>query len=165
MSCLVWQAARKLPVYQCLVEGCAKLCASVGHRRQHLVDAHQFPSNYDFSRMHLMLHGGQLRPQEQLQKGRSQLGADPSLPVAQPAFRKPGSDALGGQGRAPGDEEGASVAPREAGVAAVAVTSNVSELAAGMARLETGGEQGAAARGRGRTSTRGRWFGIQQRGR
>ena len=47
------QAARKLPVYACLVESCSRKFNSVEQRKQHLVDFHKFPRGYNIDRMHL----------------------------------------------------------------------------------------------------------------
>lgn len=176
------QAARRQPVYQCLVEGCPKLCTSVGHRRQHLVDAHQFPSNYDFSRMHLMLHGGQLRPQEQFQRGKAQrmparLQAEPSSlhkpanQLADEAQSHEGLAAAEPLQQAHGHQEGRHAEQNQpasspgAGGQLPSEADEVGQLAEEIARLETGSDRGSGRRGRGRGSTRGRWFGVQQRGR
>ncbi|KAK9842407.1 hypothetical protein WJX84_011341 [Apatococcus fuscideae] len=56
------QAARKQRVYQCLVEGCRPLFASLQERTQHLSDAHRFPGGFQYGSMHLQRHQGQIRP-------------------------------------------------------------------------------------------------------
>lgn len=47
------QAARKLPVYVCLVEGCPQKFCTLQERKRHLADDHRFPTQYNFDRMHL----------------------------------------------------------------------------------------------------------------
>lgn len=47
------QAARRLPVFACLVEACGRRFCGAEERKQHLVDHHRFPRNYSFDRMHL----------------------------------------------------------------------------------------------------------------
>lgn len=44
------QAAHRMPVFQCLVEGCATTFTSVGQRHQHLTDLHQIASDSGFDR-------------------------------------------------------------------------------------------------------------------
>ena len=186
------QAARRQPVYQCLVEGCPKLCTSVGHRRQHLADSHQFPSNYDLSRMHLMLHGGQLRPQEQFGLGRGKAQRAPAASHASlPGHPGPAQQHLGPEARhnapagpcgqaGPADQPSMSAAqqqgvrqtdcePADSGQGAGSQTPSeadeLAQLTAGIAGLDTGNYTSSGRRGRGRSSGRGRWFGVQQRGR
>ena len=87
------QAARGLPVYRCLVEGCTKVAASPAHRRQHLLDAHHFPSNYDCSRLHLMVH--------RAEKARPQQAAEPDADMRDlgSAFNRLHSGAASGRAR------------------------------------------------------------------
>lgn len=47
------QAARKLPVFACLVESCTRKFSTVEQRKQHLVEFHKFPRGYNLERMHL----------------------------------------------------------------------------------------------------------------
>jgi len=47
------QAARKMPIYACLVESCEKKFASIEQRKQHLMDYHKFPKGYSLDRIHL----------------------------------------------------------------------------------------------------------------
>ncbi|KAK9806408.1 hypothetical protein WJX73_003058 [Symbiochloris irregularis] len=44
------QVARRLPVFQCLVEGCGKTFVSPAHRFQHLMDLHSFPNDPELGR-------------------------------------------------------------------------------------------------------------------
>jgi len=47
------QAARKLPVFCCLVESCEKKFGSLEQRKQHLIDYHKFPKGYSLDKIHL----------------------------------------------------------------------------------------------------------------
>jgi hypothetical protein len=47
------QAARKMPVYCCLVESCEKKFSSIEQRKQHLMDFHKFPKGYSLDKIHL----------------------------------------------------------------------------------------------------------------
>jgi hypothetical protein len=47
------QAARKMPVYACLVESCLKKFCTIEQRKQHLMDFHKFPKGYNLDRIHL----------------------------------------------------------------------------------------------------------------
>lgn len=67
---LVIQAAKRMKVFRCLVEGCIKEFSSVMDRRKHLTDWHAFPTNYAFDRMHLARKQGQRRPEAGFQKAR-----------------------------------------------------------------------------------------------
>lgn len=62
------QVARKLKVFQCLLETCERRFATAAERKQHLTDAHAFPKSFDFERMHMRSHKGQVRPAEPLQR-------------------------------------------------------------------------------------------------
>lgn len=44
------QAALRMPVFQCLIEGCSTTFTSVGQRHQHLVDLHQIAPDFGFDR-------------------------------------------------------------------------------------------------------------------
>jgi len=56
------QAARRLPVYACLVESCTSKFSTIEGRKQHLIDHHRFPKAYNFDRIHLRRRKGQVRP-------------------------------------------------------------------------------------------------------
>lgn len=47
------QAARRLPVYACLVESCDRKFSSIEQRKHHLVDHHKFPRGGNLDRIHL----------------------------------------------------------------------------------------------------------------
>ncbi|KAH7620448.1 hypothetical protein NADE_003070 [Nannochloris sp. 'desiccata'] len=65
------QAARKMPVYACLVESCEKKFGSIEQRKQHLMDYHKFPKGYSLDRIHLRRKKGQIRPLPQYRKNRN----------------------------------------------------------------------------------------------
>ncbi len=44
------QAAQRMPVFQCLVEGCNSRFCLAAHRHQHLTDFHQIPADSGFDR-------------------------------------------------------------------------------------------------------------------
>lgn len=56
------QAAQRMPVFQCLVEGCNSRFCLAAQRHQHLTDFHQIPADSGFDRIHLTAHHGQVRP-------------------------------------------------------------------------------------------------------
>ncbi|KAL0030448.1 hypothetical protein WJX79_005879 [Trebouxia sp. C0005] len=56
------QAAQRMPVFQCLVEGCSSRFCLAAQRHQHLTDFHQIPADLGFDRIHLTAHCGQVRP-------------------------------------------------------------------------------------------------------
>jgi len=47
------QAARRMPVYACLVENCGRHFCTAEDRKHHLVDHHKFSKEFNFDRMHL----------------------------------------------------------------------------------------------------------------
>ncbi len=47
------QAAQRMPVFQCLVEGCNNSFCSAVQRHQHLTDLHQIPAESGFDRCKL----------------------------------------------------------------------------------------------------------------
>ncbi|KAL0048256.1 hypothetical protein WJX82_011270 [Trebouxia sp. C0006] len=56
------QAAQRMSVFQCLVEGCNSRFCLAAQRHQHLTDFHQIPTDSGFDRIHLTSHHGQVRP-------------------------------------------------------------------------------------------------------
>ncbi|KAI3427419.1 hypothetical protein D9Q98_010334 [Chlorella vulgaris] len=56
------QAARRMAVYLCLVEGCPRKFCTVEERKQHLADHHKFPRHFNFDRLHLRRRKAQIRP-------------------------------------------------------------------------------------------------------
>ncbi|GAB4818283.1 hypothetical protein N2152v2_005329 [Parachlorella kessleri] len=70
------QAARRMQVYKCLVEGCGRKFCTIEERKQHLTDHHRFPRNYNFDRIHLRRRKAQIRPLPAYQK------ASPPVDVA-----------------------------------------------------------------------------------
>lgn len=56
-----------MQVFRCLVEGCQHKFRSAAERKQHLVDAHAFPRDYHFERMHITQKHQQQRPKHTLQ--------------------------------------------------------------------------------------------------
>ncbi|DBA84824.1 TPA: hypothetical protein ACH3X1_005855 [Trebouxia sp. C0004] len=56
------QAAQRMPVFQCLVEGCNSKFCLAAQRHQHLTDFHKIPADSGFDRIHLTAHHGQVRP-------------------------------------------------------------------------------------------------------
>ncbi|KAK9902018.1 hypothetical protein WJX75_001343 [Coccomyxa subellipsoidea] len=59
------QAARRMKVFRCLVEGCSRTFHTVAERRQHLYDQHCYPRGFDYETMHLGRRQGQHRPEEE----------------------------------------------------------------------------------------------------
>ena len=47
-----------------MVEGCQRRFRAAAERKQHLVDAHAFPPDFHFERMHVRQKHGQHRPQK-----------------------------------------------------------------------------------------------------
>ena len=94
------QAARGLPVFVCLVEGCPKMAVSAAHRRQHLQDAHHWPSNYDCSRLHLMVHKAEKARPEPPRHSSPATAADTAMQELGSAFSSLQSGAAGRGDRA-----------------------------------------------------------------
>ena len=69
------QAARRMPVYACLVEGCGRTCCTVEERKQHLIDHHRFPRSLHMDRVHLRRKKGQVRPLPQFQRSTAKAAA------------------------------------------------------------------------------------------
>ncbi|EFN51066.1 hypothetical protein CHLNCDRAFT_141422 [Chlorella variabilis] len=127
------QAARRMPVYLCLVEGCARKFCTVEERKQHLTEHHKFPRNYNFDRIHLRRHKAQIRPLPQYRKGH------------------------GRQAMAADAEPGAAGAPPPSDRQAAAVEGqHAEEVVQGLSRLSMAAETGTVpsvvhfGRGRGR---------------
>ncbi|KAL3136676.1 hypothetical protein ABBQ38_005914 [Trebouxia sp. C0009 RCD-2024] len=77
------QAAQRMNVFRCLVEGCSSTFSSAAQRRQHLLDLHQIPLESCFDRIHLTLNQGQIRPSDNPARSKS----DKSKP--EPACEQP----------------------------------------------------------------------------
>lgn len=152
------QAARRLPVFLCLVEGCARKFCTVEERKQHLTDHHKFPRHFHFDRLHLKRRKAQIRPLPQFQKGhgRQAMAADEAADSAAGAATAAQPAAAGDdqqqQGAAGAGGQGAGV-DAAAGPASPTVAA-ADAVAHGMSRLsmaaETSSVPSAISFGRGR---------------
>ncbi|KAI3427421.1 hypothetical protein D9Q98_010336 [Chlorella vulgaris] len=110
------QAARRMPVYLCLVEGCPRKFCTVEERKQHLADHHKFPRHFKFDRLHLRRRKAQIRALPRYQKGHGRqamqaAGAEEDTLVA----AAPGAAAAAAAAAWVGSEEGGSALGAAAG--------------------------------------------------
>ena len=87
-----------MQVFRCLVEGCQHKFRSAAERKQHLVDAHAFPPDYHFERMHITQKHGQPRPPRAAQPPAKPETAEGRAASGAPEERHPESAGVSGPG-------------------------------------------------------------------
>lgn len=153
------QAARRMPVYLCLVEGCPRKFCTVEERKQHLTDHHKFPRNFHFDRIHLRRRKAQIRPLPQYRKGGHGRQAMEAEGEGEEGAEAGPSAAAAGQAGATGTASGCAEARQATMQGAEEVAGPHEEVLQGLSRLSMAAETSSVpdvihfGRGRGRGLT------------